>query len=85
MTGAPQEGFYVTIRRATKTGFLLGPYPAEEGARTNVDRARDAAVEVDEWAWFDSFGTARVTLGPGRVLPPGLLNARIGLEAAPAE
>ena len=78
-------GFYVTVRRGSRTGFLLGPYDTHDTAKKNVDRAQREANEIDSWAWFYAFGTARVVAKPGRALPAGRLNERIGLELSPEE
>ena len=53
--------FYVTVRDGGRTGYLLGPYPTHDEARTNVDRGRTLAEARDAWAHFYSFGTARVS------------------------
>lgn len=52
--------YYVTCRRGTRVGWLLGPYPNHSDAIANVDRARRLAVEVDSFASFYDIGTARV-------------------------
>lgn len=69
------EGFYVTIRRGKRTGYLVGPCSAEEQARGFLDQARDAAEDIDPFTHFDLFGTARVTASR---LIPGVLNERVG-------
>lgn len=79
---ARTEGFYVTVRDRAKSGFLLGPYTTHDEAQSNVDRARRyIRDEVDAFASFWGFGTARVTAKPGRELKPGKLNDVIGLTA----
>ncbi|WP_054565872.1 hypothetical protein [Frankia sp. R43] len=75
------EAFYVTVLRGRATGCLLGPYDTREEAEANVDRANRAARELDPWCGFDAFGVTRVVPRPGRVLPAGYLNQRIGLVA----
>jgi hypothetical protein len=50
--------FYVTVRDAGRTGFLLGPYDTHPEALQNVDQARALAEAADPWAHFYAFGTA---------------------------
>ena len=82
-TDAP-IGFYVTIRRGSRTGALLGPYPTHDDAQKNVIRARVTAEDIDSWAGFDAFGVTRVQMKPGASLPVGKLNDRIGLHSKPS-
>lgn len=70
-------GFYVSVRDGSRSGMLLGPYGTSEEAEQNVARARDFAVEVDPFAHFHQYGTARVERA--NALPCGRLNKRIGL------
>jgi hypothetical protein len=71
------EGFYVTFKRDSRTGTLLGPFSTHETALLYVDTGREMAIEVDPMAAFDEFGTARARRGPSaRPFPPGKLNAR---------
>ena len=65
-------GYYVTIKRGTRTGFLLGPYFDHHSALNRVDAARDAANEIDPRAWFDLIGTSKLTTE--NELPLGVLN-----------
>jgi hypothetical protein len=74
------EGYYVTIRRGSRTGLLLGPYTTHGAAEGNVGRAQCEARKIDSWTAFDGFGVTRVRMKPGRLLPTGKLNNRIGLE-----
>ncbi|MEX5635761.1 hypothetical protein [Parafrankia sp. FMc2] len=76
------EAFYVTVRRGSRTGCLLGPYDTPEEAEANVERANLTACEIDPWCGFDAFGVTRVVPRPGRTLPDGHLNDRIGLTPA---
>lgn len=69
------EGFYVTIRRGKRTGYLVGPCSTEPQARGFLDKARDAALDIDPFTHFDLFGTTRVTASR---LTPGVLNERVG-------
>ena len=52
--------FYVTVRDAGRTGFLLGPYRTHRQALANVERGRELAEKADRWAHFYAFGTAKV-------------------------
>jgi hypothetical protein len=54
-------GFFVTVRDAGRTGFILGPYPTHEEAIANVERGRRMAEQANARAVFYAFGTARVT------------------------
>lgn len=78
------EAFYVTVRRDSRTGFLLGPYVTHDEALANVARANAAACEIDPFCGFDDFGTARVVVREGRTPPSGVLNDHIGLIARSA-
>lgn len=69
------EGFYVTIVRGKRVGYLVGPCRTEPIARTYLDAARREAEEIDPFTHFDLFGTARVEASR---LPPGVLNERAG-------
>lgn len=73
------EGFYVTIRRGSRTGALLGPFSTRKDALDQVDAGRELAVELDRFAAFDLFGTTKVRLSDdrslhSRELPTGRLN-----------
>jgi hypothetical protein len=60
--GHPEDhAFYVTVRDAGRTGFLLGPYDTHPEALTNVDRGRKLAIAANDRAWFYAYGTASVT------------------------
>lgn len=52
-------GYYVTVRDAGKTGFLLGPYRTHGESLEQVDRGRELALAADPFACFYAFGTAR--------------------------
>jgi hypothetical protein len=55
--------YYVSVRRADRQGFLLGPYATHEAALAEVGRGRDLACAADPWAWFYAFGTASLPRG----------------------
>jgi len=59
----PDADFYVTVRDAGRTGWLLGPYATHQEALDNVERGRDLANEWNAKAWFMAFGTASVPAG----------------------
>lgn len=56
----PSKLFYVTVRDAGRTGWLLGPYELHAEALANVDRGRSLAENVDVRAVWYAFGTAGV-------------------------
>lgn len=74
-------GYYVTIVRGRRVGYLIGPCPTETEARDQIPLARAVAEDIDPFACFDLFGTALVT---ARRLPPGSLNERIGYKPTEA-
>lgn len=59
----PAGDFYVTVRDAGRTGFLLGPYDDIRDALADVKRGRDLACEHDKWAWFYAYGVSRLPIG----------------------
>jgi hypothetical protein len=59
----PAGDFYVTVRDAGRTGFLLGPYGDIRDALANVDRGRKLANQANSWAAFYSYGVARAPIG----------------------
>jgi hypothetical protein len=75
--GDPQEfGFYVTVRDAGRTGFLVGPYDTHEEALERVDEAKRLACEANSRGVWYAYGTSKVT---GPPFPRGLFNDRFGL------
>ena len=52
------RSFYVTIRRDSRTGWLLGPYESHTEALDNVRIGREKANLADPYSFFDEFGTA---------------------------
>lgn len=68
-------GFYVTLIRGARVGYLVGPEPTEQEARDLIPAARKAAEEIDPFTCFDAFGTAR--LERDGTLPEGVLNSRV--------
>ena len=75
------DGFYVTVIRnpgpRQRVGLLLGPHATQAEAEEHLPAGRQAAVEVDPWAAFDSFGVTRLQMPAGRDLPAGVLNDRL--------
>lgn len=52
--------YYVScIASGLRKAFLAGPYADHQSALDAVEKVRDMAVEVDSWACFYAFGTAR--------------------------
>lgn len=60
----PSGDFYVTVRDAGRTGFLLGPYADIRDALAEVPRGRELAIEnADCRAVFYAYGTSRLPIG----------------------
>lgn len=74
---AVRVGYYVSVRRDSRSGLLYGPLSDEQDAASYVDRVRRVAEGVDSRAVFDAFGVSRVEVAAGRALPGGRLNARV--------
>lgn len=70
--------YFVSVRKESGDNrFLAGPFRDDHaGALAMVERARELACNVDPWAHFYAFGTARTEYSYSR---PGILNARLGL------
>jgi hypothetical protein len=79
---AGAEGFYVSARYRNRATLLLGPYATHQEARGNVARVSRYVVEHDPLGWLYAFGTVRGEMKPGRELPAGRLNDRLGLVDA---
>ncbi|RUW55578.1 hypothetical protein EOA32_00740 [Mesorhizobium sp. M1A.F.Ca.ET.072.01.1.1] len=65
-------GYYVTVKRGNRTGWLFGPVADHAVALAMVDPVRRLACTVDPWCDFDAFGTSSITTT--KKLPPGKLN-----------
>jgi len=65
------KGFYVTIIRGRRVGWLRGPFDSHEAALAALDETASKARALDPWADFDAFGTAS---REGDSLPTGVLN-----------
>jgi len=69
--------YYVTIHDGARFGFLAGPFKDDHQAAIDlVDRCQELAIQLDPWAHFSAFGTARVDYDYDK---PGKLNAHLGL------
>jgi hypothetical protein len=66
---AAQREFFVTVRDAGRTGFLMGPYATHADAISEVERGRELAQKANAWAWFYAYGTASA--------PAGLINKTV--------
>jgi hypothetical protein len=60
-THKPDRVYFVTVRDAGRTGFLLGPYSTHEEAINNVQRGKKAALDANSQAWFYAYGTASLS------------------------
>ena len=65
--------FYVSVVDGPKRGFLAGPFRIHDSALALVERCRELAEKVDQWAHFYAFGTAKAP--DGRM--PGVLNDQV--------
>jgi len=61
--------FYVTVRDAGRTGFLLGPYASRLDACARVDYGRELAVRATPDAHFYSYGVSSVQAGAEQPRP----------------
>jgi hypothetical protein len=59
----PEGDYYVTVRDAGRTGFLLGPYTDYLEVLANIDRGRKLAQAADCRAVFYAFGHSRLPVG----------------------
>lgn len=65
-------GYYVTVIRDGKTGWLFGPIADHGVALLMVDPIKRLACRIDPWCDFDAFGTSSITTD--KELPQGRLN-----------
>lgn len=71
------DKFYVTmVRKGTGVAYLAGPFDTNDEAVGYIEQAKKTAMEIDPFAHFDAFGTAKRT---AEKHPPGVLNRRLGL------
>lgn len=68
------KGFYVTIIRDRRVGWLRGPFVTHDEALAVVDETRLEACRLDPRAEFDLFGTSS---REGENLGPGVLNGKM--------
>jgi hypothetical protein len=73
--------YYVSLRRGKRTALLVGPFATHTEALAMVDRAVAEANRLDQWAWFDPFGTMSLPRAPSN--PMGRLNERLGVVCRP--
>src|SRR5258708_11830242 len=59
----PAGVFYVTVRDAGRTGYLLGPYGDVRDALANVEPGRRLAEGADDRAVFYAYGVSRLPTG----------------------
>lgn len=71
-----QTGYYVTVIRDHKVGWLFGPIAEHALAIQFVEPIRTLACKLDPWCDFDFFGTAHITTE--KELPKGKLNDWFG-------
>jgi hypothetical protein len=70
--------YYVTIHDGARFGFLAGPFRDDHRAAIDlVARCQELAIQLDPWAHFHAFGTARIDYDYHQ---PGTLNAHLGLS-----
>lgn len=55
------ERYYVTLRDAGRTAWLLGPYETHAEALEHVERGRELAYKHDPYTHFMGCGTAKMT------------------------
>ncbi|SRR5260370_11000836 len=67
-------GFHVTVKRGSRTGYLLGPHGTYDEASARVPKGRRIAGQAGPFTAFDGFGVTRVRMHLGVELPPGVLN-----------
>lgn len=59
----PHGDFYVTVKDAGRTGFLLGPFADIREALANVKRGSDLAQAANSRAVFYAYGVSRAPVG----------------------
>lgn len=76
-----QRGYYASIRNYSQTrhGFLVGPFRTREMALAMVDAAWREANTVRADAAFSGFGTLSLEMDSVLLMPPGVLNERLGV------
>lgn len=71
-----RDFFYVTMIRgrgpSLRVARLLGPLVTPP-TPVQIDKCRNLACELDNWHWFDNFGTTRYT----RDIGPGAFNGQV--------
>lgn len=74
--GDAMLGYYVTIKRGPRTGWLFGPCADHGVALMMVPYIRELAGRIDPFTHFDAFGTSSIERP--EPLPLGVLNTRVG-------
>lgn len=77
--------YYVTVRDAGRTGFLVGPFDNHDDALAMVRPAQDKAIELQPLAHFYAYGTTGVTLDDDAKWPEGALNSFFPIPAHPLD
>lgn len=54
------KNYYVSVIDGNEYGLLLGPYKTHKEAKAMVQTGNDLACQVNERAWFYSYGTCKV-------------------------
>jgi len=66
------KGYYVTVKRDQRTGWLFGPVADHDACKLFVEPVRRLACRLDPWCDFDAFGTSSIE--SDKPLPVGKLN-----------
>lgn len=65
-------GFYVTVIRAKRAGYLSGPFSSYDLANEMLPSVRERAAAIDPFTAFDAFGVTKLTVKNN--LPIGVLD-----------
>jgi hypothetical protein len=71
------EGYYVTVIRNKRVGWLAGPFDCVEDAERRKSLCRRIASDIDPWTDFDAFGVTRLVIEGGGNLPEGKLQSHV--------
>jgi hypothetical protein len=70
--------YYVTVHDGKRFDFIAGPFRDNHQAALDlVARCQEIVVDLDPWAHFYAFGTARIDYDYDK---PGKINAHLGLS-----
>ena len=67
-------GYYITVKRDSRTGWLFGPIADRGVAEMMIQPVRALACIIDPFCDFDAFGVSSIERLDDRPLPPGKLN-----------